>query len=209
MAMALAVAACIGVWPLYSAVIALRANGAVATVPAIKASWQEGASFTDWAPAFSPPQAQRQQFFQDGAQRVGLTILHYRNQGAGSQLISSTNHLVSGDKHNPWHAFGASARSETLAGRVFSVREEKLAGPSGRMLVWHWYWIDGVATSSDYAGKALQVKQKFFHGRDDGDALMLSAPYEENPDQARAAMRAFLAANLAALDAALAVNTRH
>jgi exosortase A len=210
LAMALGVAACIGIWPLYSAFLARSEHTAsVASVPAIHASWQDSAAFTDWAPAYSPPQAQRQQFFQDGARRVGVTLLYYRNQDANSRLISSTNYLVSSQKNNPWHAYDATARSETLGGRVLKVREEKLTGPSGSMLVWHWYWIDGATTASDYAGKALQVKQKFFHGSDDGAAVLVSAPYDDNPDQARAALRDFLSANLPALDAALAANPRH
>ncbi|HEU4374475.1 MAG TPA: exosortase A [Telluria sp.] len=210
LAMALGVAACIGIWPLYSALLAKSERSAVvASVPAIKATWQDSGAFTDWAPAFSPPQAKRQQFFQQGAAKVGVTLLYYRNQNADSRLISSTNNLVTGEKNNRWHSFDATLRSETLGARLLKVREEKLAGPSGRMLVWHWYWIDGDATASDYAGKALQVKQKFLHGSDDGAAVLVSAPYDDNPDQARAAMREFLAANLPAVEAALAANPRH
>jgi exosortase A len=210
LAMALAVAVCIGIWPLYSAFLARAERSAIiAAVPAIKASWQDRAAFADWSPAYSPPQARQQQFFQDGARKVGVTLLFYRNQDAGSRLISSANNLVSGERSNPWHSFDATARSETLGTRVLKVREEKLNGPGGRMLVWHWYWIGGDTTASDYAGKALQVKQKFFHGSDDGAAVMVSAPYDDNPDQARAAMRDFLSANLAAVEAALAATARH
>jgi exosortase A len=210
LATALGVAVCIGIWPLYSTLIAKTEHSAVvASVPAVKASWQDSAPFADWTPAFSPPQTQRQQFFQDGARRVGLTLLYYRNQGAGSRLISSTNQIVSGDKNSPWLGIGAALRSETLAGRAMKLREEKLAGPNGRMLVWHWYWIDGATTASDYAGKAMQVKQKLFRGSDDGAVVMVSAPYDDNPEPARAALRAFLSANLAAVDATLAANTRH
>jgi EpsI family protein len=210
LAMALGVAVCIGIWPLYSAILARAERSAiVASVPAIKASWQDGAAFSDWAPAFSPPQSTRKQFFQDGVRKVGVTLLYYRNQDAGSRLISSTNYLAAGEKNNPWHGFDATVRSETLGARVLKVREEKLTGPSGRMLVWHWYWIDGDATASDYAGKALQVKQKFLHGSDDGAAVLVSAPYDDNPDHARATLHDFLAANLPAVEAALAANPRH
>ena len=210
LAMAFAVAACIGIWPLYSAFLAKAERSAIAaSVPAIKASWQDSTAFADWTPAYVPPQVMRQQAFQDGARKVGVKLLYYRNQDAGSRLISSSNHLVSGNKHNPWHGFDTTVRSETLGGRVLQVREEKLAGPGGRLLVWHWYWIDGATTTSDYAGKALQVKQKFFRGSDDGAAVMVSAPYDDNPDQARAALRDFLSANLAAVEAALAANPRH
>jgi EpsI family protein len=70
--------------------------------------------------------------------------------------------------------------------------------------VWHWYWIDGRATTSDTMGKLLQIRQRVLGGSDDGAAVMLFAPLGDHPDGARAAMRAFLADNLGALDTTLA-----
>ena len=59
-------------------------------------------------------------------------------------------------------------------------------------------------TTSDTLGKLLQIKQRVLSGSDDGAAVMLFAPLGDQPDGARAAMRAFLADNLGALDATLA-----
>jgi EpsI family protein len=206
LAAALAIAVSVGVWPAYSLYLD-KPNPQAAVLAPVQASWQAAEPFADWIPGFSEPQAFRQQFFRQGAQRVGLTLLYYRNQHPGTQLISSTNVLAI-DKTN-WHTVEASARTENLAGRALALREGKLASAGGRMLVWHWYWIGGGTTSSDYAGKAMQVRQKFFHGSDDGAAVMVSAPYDENPEEARAAMRAFLAANLPAVETTLAANQGH
>ena len=173
LAMALAVAVCIGIWPLYSAYLAqAERNAAVASVPAIKASWQDSAAVRRLdAGVLAAAGASASNSSRTAPARSASTVLYYRNQDAASRLISSTNHLVVGRQEQPWHSYDAAARSETLGARVLELREETLTGPSGRMLVWHWYWIDGVATASDYAGKALQVKQKFLHGSDDGAAV--------------------------------------
>ena len=53
-------------------------------------------------------------------------------------------------------------------------------------------------------GKLLQIRQRVLGGSDDGAAVMLFAPLGDQPEAARAAMRAFLADNLGALDATLA-----
>ena len=71
-------------------------------------------------------------------------------------------------------------------------------------MVWHWYWIDRQYTASDYAGKLLQAKAKLLLRGDDGAAVLLSAPFAGEPETARNALRAFLNANLPAIDTALA-----
>jgi exosortase A len=207
-AAALGVAACIGIWPAY-ALYLQRAefNPAPAQLTAVNANWPARAAFADWAPAFSPPNAELQRFYEKDGRRVGLSVLYYRNQNAGSQLISSTNRLAAGHDGG-WRQFDSALRTEPVGGDTLRLREGMLSGATGRMLVWHWYWIDGQRTSSDYVGKALQVRQKFFHGSDDGAAVMLFAPYDENPDEARAALRAFLRDNLGAVDAVLAANRK-
>jgi len=87
------------------------------------------------------------------------------------------------------------------------VRESTVMG-HGRLLVWTWYWIDGRHTINNYWGKLLQVEQRVVAGRDDGAAVMIYAPYDEQPEHARAALRAFAAAHLTALDATLATTRR-
>ncbi|MES2758037.1 MAG: exosortase A [Pseudomonadota bacterium] len=201
-AAALAVAVCIGAWPLYAAWLDRNAvNPAVPQLAAPQAAWQAAPQFAEWAPGFATPAAQFQGFYTDGGQQAGLSLLYYRAQRTGGRLISSTNRLVA-EKSN-WRSNGMGARTETIGARTFGVREEILADARGRMLVWHWYRIDGKDTRSDYVGKAYQVMQKALHGSDDGAAIMVYTRFDENPEQARATLRAFLAANLAPVEAAL------
>ena len=133
---------------------------------------------------------------------VGLSILYYRNQRNGKALISSTNRLV--DEKDTIQQLRSEVRSETIGTRTLGLREAQLQGPAGNLVVWSWYWIDGQATSSNYGGKAMQAKAKLLFRGDDGAAIMVSAPYTQDASVARQSMRAFLAANLQAIDAALA-----
>ncbi|HYE40672.1 MAG TPA: EpsI family protein, partial [Ramlibacter sp.] len=86
------------------------------------------------------------------------------------------------------------------------LRESVLGDGSHKLLVWSWYWIAGQTTASDYAGKVYQARALLTSGRDDGAALLAYAPFDEDPEEARGALRAFVAANLAPIETALSAN---
>ena len=198
---------CIGVWPLYSQVID-RLQG---TVPApqlapITSTWQPGTPFTPWKPFFAEASATRLDFFQQGAERVGLSLLYYRNQHAGTALITSTNRLVS--SNDALHTIGESSRNETVAGRALALKEAIIDGPQGSIMVWHWYWIDGRFTASDYVGKLLQAKGKLLLQGDDGASVMLVTPLTGTQDASRTTLRNFLNTNLAPVQSVLVQSHR-
>jgi EpsI family protein len=140
---------------------------------------------------------------------VGLAMRYYRNQTQGAGLISSTNLLVGEIDNDPWRRTGSAARIEQIGERPLQVRETRLRGPDGALVVWQWYWIDDGFTANDYLGKLLQAKERLLMRGDDGAGIMVYARYDENPDSARAALRSFLAAQLPAMESALAANRRH
>ena len=205
---------CLGAWPLWA--WQLERSAAAAPKPQLVAP-QIGAlalaPFTAWRPFYSTPATQLTAFYGSGpgaatdTPAVGVTLLYYRNQNADSKLISSTNGMTDGEELSGWHVPATGVRREQLGGTTLEVRESTVMG-HGRLLVWTWYWIDGRHTINNYWGKLLQVEQRVVAGRDDGAAVMIYAPYDEQPEHARAALRAFAAAHLAALDATLAT-TRH
>nr|WP_315219543.1 exosortase A [uncultured Duganella sp.] len=203
-AMALGVVVSLGVWPAYAGY--LQSAGGTAPPVGLDSFPAKGPSttaFTDWRPAFTPPAASLRRYYAQNTDQVGLSLLYYRHQTGGSKMITSTNRLTS-MVNSPWNLTGGAVRNETVAGRTLAVRESMLHSKEGALLVWHWYWIDGRATTSDTMGKLLQIKQRVLAGSDDGAAVMLFAPLGDQPDGARAAVRAFLADNLGAMDATLA-----
>jgi len=200
--MTAAVLALAALWPA-SALVGERVNHNPAPVrlaePAV--NLPPAAEFADWQPDYQTPDARLHRVYQSGAMPVALNVLYYRNQGRDKTLISSVNRLA-GYKDS-WHEVDAGVRTEALGGRPLVLRESTLRGPQGTLLVWSWKWIGGQYTNSDVAGKLLQARAKALLQGDDGAALMLYAPFDESPEAARAALRAFLAQHGGALDAAL------
>ena len=202
----LGVAACVGVWPAYGWYME-RGN---ATPPAVElasfaAKVPAAPAFTAWEPDFARASDTLRAFYRVATRPVGFVIKYYRD-GDGGKLISSTNRLTA--QRSGWHETGVAIRTETIAGRPLVMRETTLTGPDGRVVVWQWYDIGGRPTTSNYVGKLLQTKQKFLTGSDDGAALMLFSPYDEDPASARPALRAFLHTHFASIDAVLTANAR-
>jgi exosortase A len=193
-------------WPVLAAYNArVTHNPAPVQFGPVNVSWSAAPAFSGWLPDYMPADAAFNGVYRAGAapaQPVALTVLYYRNQTSGKALVSSVN--VVGNQRQLWHLAGSDSRSVQLAGGPFELREARLQGPTGKMLVWHWKWIDNRFTANDYLGKLWQAQAKLMFRGDDGAAVMLSAPYDENPDVARDSMRAFLNANLAPIEAALA-----
>jgi exosortase A len=203
---ALGVVVCIGVWPAYGRHLE---HGNASPPPADLANYdpslRTAPPFTAWKPAFAPASATLQEFYRVDGTTVGLAVRYYRD-GRPERLISSTNRLT--EWRTAWRETGSALRDETINGKLLRVRETTVGGTEARFVVWQWYWIGGATTPGDYAGKLLQLKQKFVTGSDDGAAVMIFAPYDEDPATARPALRGFLRSELAALDAALAANRR-
>lgn len=203
----LAVVAVTGVWPAWLAYLERSTAPAVpVSLSQLSTSGSASAPFaTDWQPVFGAPAASLTQYTLQGQQPVGLALRYYRRPAPGVKLISSAN-VLAGGKDSAWHRSDSATHTIVLDGRELAVRESILVSASGRLLVWQWYWIDGVATSSDYQGKLLQIKQKILSGSDDGVALMVFSPYDTKPEAARAALEVYLKSNIAAIDAVLAAN---
>jgi EpsI family protein len=200
-----AVVAVLAAWPAWLAYLERPVAPAAPVVLApVATTGGAGAPFAaSWQPAFGAPAASLLQYSLQGGQQVGLALRYYRRPAPGIKLISSSN-VLAGGQDTAWHRTGSGVHQLALGARELAVKETTLAGPSGRLLVWHWYWIDGIATGNDYQGKLLQIRQKLVSGIDDGASVMVFAPYEAKPDAARAALEAFVRSNAAAIDAALA-----
>lgn len=201
-AMAAAVLALAALWPA-SALIGERVNHNPAPVALgqIAVNLPPAPDFADWKPDYMTPSARFHRVYQNGSVPVALTVLYYRNQDRDQALISSINRLTGYE--DTWHEIDASARTENVAGHPVAVRETTLRSGTRTLLVWSWKWIGGQYTNSDIAGKLLQARAKALLQGDDGAAVMLYAPLDDNPDTARRALSGFLAQQGAALDTAL------
>jgi exosortase A len=209
--MVLATLALAALWPAFAA-FNQRAtyNPKPVVLDKVAVSWAPATAFSDWLPHYMTPDAGYNDVFaspQTAAAPVALTIFYYRNQDNTKALISSVNKLV-GEK-DAWHEVRSALRSEQMGRRPLMLRETTMSGPSGPMLVWQFMWVDQQYTVNNYAGKLMQARAKLSFRADDGAAILLAAPYTEQPELARGALRAFLATQGDAIDAALASAQHH
>jgi exosortase A len=204
----LAFVAMVALWPALAALneraVALPQPSRLAA-PAL--TWQDAPVFTNWRPDFVDPDARLDRTLAAGGAPVALSILYYRNDGSGRPLISSVNRLAG--EHNQYHELGTERRVETAGGRSFTVLETRMTGAEGEMLSWHWLRVGGHATTNAYVGKAWQARERLALRPGDGAALIFTTPLSQDKETARAALRAFLAANYDAIDAALAATEAH
>lgn len=203
-AMCAAVVALTALWPGFARYNdAANLNPQPVQLSAVAVSWPQVAPFSGWTPRWVNPDATYRATFRNSESMppVALDIMYYRNQRNGKALISSVNTLATSD--DAWHAVGGALRSETLGGQPLTLRETRLNGPGGQILVWQWMSIDGHLTANNYVGKLLQAQAKLRFRGDDGAVVLLSAPVRDNPEAARAALRAFLAGQGQAVERAL------
>lgn len=152
--------------------------------------WQPAAAgaLAPWSPRYAGMRGELNTAWARDGQLVGVYVAYYRNQGAGSELINSENRVLR-NKDPDWSMAAYGGRDTALGTEPLRVRSTEIFNPSGRLLVWNWYWIGGRWTASDYAAKAYQA-MSVLSGRGDGAAaVMLYAPVG---DGGRAAAEAAL-----------------
>lgn len=195
--------AIIAIWPAYARYIDQSASRHTVVMPdKLTTSWQGSSAFTRWTPRFSKPSAEFTRTFAHDGKQVGVTLLYYGDARQDSQLISSINRMVS-EKDTDFHQVAFGGQVEAIDGRQLKVRESRIEGAAGRMIIWQWYWIDGTHTASDQLGKLLLAREKLLMQGGDGAAIIVFAPFSENPAEARATLRTFLSENMGALESAL------
>jgi exosortase A len=158
----------------------------------------------DWQPDFANPSTILNLGLGRNQQRVGIFIAYYRQQGYERKLISSQNVLaVSNDEL--WAQVSRGGRQVAISGETASIRSGVLRGQHGlmgsepqRLLVWHWYWIDGRWVASDHLGKLYLALSRLLGRGDDSAAIFFYAP-EDIPGGAEAALEKAVAATGGAL----------
>ncbi|OWW23051.1 exosortase A [Noviherbaspirillum denitrificans] len=196
--------AVVAVWPVYARYIEQAAPRVAAVLPeTMAATWKERTPFTQWTPRFSKPSAEFTRYFERDGKQVGLSLLYYREARRDSQLISSINRMV-GEKDAGMRQVASAGQVETFGGRTLKIREATIEIAGNPIIVWHWYWIDGTHTASDYAGKLLLARERLLMRGGDGASVIVFAPYSQNAAEARGALRSFLSENIGAIEKTLA-----
>ena len=186
-------------------------NPKQAQLNGLKSVWPEVSANFGWQPDYLPDHADLDRTYAKDNFNVRLNIRYYRNQTHRSQLISSSNKMVLDDNAD-WVRTSLSNRTEAIADsttsqtRRLAIQETRLAGRSNKLLIWSLEWINGQFTNNHIVGKMMQTWNKLRLQGDDGAAIILCAPYADNPEQARAVLRSFLQAQFNAIEVVLNSN---
>jgi EpsI family protein len=201
-AMAAGVIALYALWPGF-ALVGEQANhnSAPVQLAQVAVQWPQAPEFADWKPDYMAPDATLHRSYARGAAPVALTLLYYRNQDRDKSLISSINRLA-GYK-DAWHETASAKRTEDIGGATLALRETVLRRDGRALLVWDWMRVGDREATSNAVGKLLQAQSKLLFRGDDGAAVMLSTPFDDRPDAARATLRSFLLDNYKLINAAL------
>ena len=208
---ACSVAAMLAIWPAYADFLENRAGDSrhvALLAPQPVAGWAASdAPVTDFTPHFLNAKAEVAQTFAKDRQWVNLYVKYYRNQREGAKLITSQNKLVS-TVNRQWGNIGESTVHVDLSGAAIRVHEAKLRSSGQHLLVWYWYWIERRHVANPYLGKLLEAKARLTGKGDDAAVIILAAPYDAVPDQARALLQDFLTAHMERIDTTLAAAGR-
>jgi exosortase A len=166
------------------------------------AAWTTGQSGSDWRPHFVKPASELQQTFVNGGQRVSLVLEYYRNQTAESKAVGSDNKLVRSDDP-AWLYVKGGSRVVGLNGESTAIRTAELRQHNGQqLLVWHWYWINGRVTGSDYSANSYIALSRLM-GRGDDSAAVVVYAVQDQPGAAERALDAFVRDMWPSIDRAL------
>lgn len=167
---------------------------------AVPEGWRPTTAITSWQPAFEGASAELRRDFGREGQHAGVFIGYYRNQDYAHKLVSSSNTLVRSD-NKEWQQITGGTQALAIAGQPLQVRVAELRGPGDqRLLVWHWYWINGRLTASQSLAKAYTALARLTGQGDDSAIVAVYAPKREGSSPG---LDTFVEAAGAGIDAAL------
>lgn len=138
--------------------------------------WQpDPRPLSDWVPHYTGSRASINQTYARNGDRVSLYIGYYRGQSRGSELVTSTNQLVT-TRDKEWGNVGEKEKTLKIDGQRLPVVEASLRSDAQRLAVWQWYWVNGRWVVNPYVAKLLEAMSKIEKGKDDSAVIILSAP---------------------------------
>ena len=153
------VLAIIFAWPLFESRLSLSQNSNDSEIAALlpRGGWVRVATpSAEWVPEIKNPSKVSVQTFEKNGQRVNVFLGLYRNETWDSKLVSASNQLAGTGKSSATLADRGVAQTE-MSGMPFNAKTGLILSRTGRILAWHWYWVDGLATANDLRAKFQQL----------------------------------------------------
>jgi EpsI family protein len=133
---------------------------------------------------------------------VSIYVGVFDHPTADAKLVSAANRLV-GSENPKWKQIDRGAAEVRRHNEVVPVRTGTLVGREGRILAWHWYWVDGTLTTSPARAALAQVLARV-RGQSEMSAWVTAYTVEgDGPASGPAVLDAFLSDMLDSIDKAL------
>jgi EpsI family protein len=194
----------LAIWPAWSTQILTRVAAPVPEsylrAPELPGWGMRAAPFTEWRPRFLRPNATVEQVYERDTHAVGLQILYYSRETNGAELINSQNVLVTEVDRN-WRQIDQGTLNIAHFG-LKQVTTSRLKGSSQGLIIWQWYYVDGVYTDNTYVAKLLEARARLLGRTRPSAALLVYAPVEVNAAATQTMLRGFVDELLPRLTAA-------
>ena len=192
-------------WPFYAAYLESRLTLSPVTLvaPTPSAAWERSDEpLTSWQPVFAGSATNFTQTYTANGTAVNLRIYYYRGQKQKSEMVSSSNVLVS-SVDDTWGKINERLVTLPRAGGDLELAEAQLRSSTQKLLIWRWYWVAGIATANPYKAKWLQAKARLLGSRDEAAVIVLSTPFEDNIEGARKILTDYVRLMLPAIENSL------
>lgn len=200
-------------WPSLLRMLDAQGQHGVVSLPGLQSgpAWRkvEADRIPEWKPHYSGMRGELHEVWDGGAAPVGLYVAYYRNQQPGEELINSENRVLK-YKDKQWSMAAYGERPARIGEQPVTVRSTEFFDASSRLLAWHWYWVNGRWTSSDYMAKVYQAVSRLQGEGDDSALITIYIPVRSDDRvETIATLDKFAAEMGPVLDSALARAMEH
>ncbi|MCX7113180.1 MAG: exosortase A [Proteobacteria bacterium] len=154
-----------GIWPLKAAYIEsypkTNLTELFVLLPEPKPPWRYTESITKWKPMYYGSDVEKQVYFTDGSNTVGVFFEYYNSEVHGRELISSSNKLIT-EKHPIWKLLEEVPTIINIDGYSMNILQGILKSKDQTIVVWRFNWVSGIFTSSNIQAKLLKARDLLF-----------------------------------------------
>ena len=154
--------------------------------PEIDPAWTSLASAGAWRPAAANPDGEIRQSYRSEAGTTELYVGWYCAQREGAEAVSQAHRLPGVVLAQGQDRVGHDPR--------IPVRRLQLRDGGETRVAYLWYWVGGRYVADPLAAKMLQAKAALLGGPKAAAVVIMSAPYDLEPSEARATIEQALSA---------------
>jgi exosortase A len=199
----------VAAWPAAAARIESHVDTRPVVIEAIapRDGWQWAPTAAgDWTPELVAPAAVDVQIFVRDGIAVGVYRAVYRNQRQGAELVHTTNQIVSSESKR-WRLIDSGTLQVRLNGEPTLITSAAVRGATGQFLIWHWYWLEGRATSSNLLVKLQLALQRLTGASDTAAWVGVYTPVGDDVSAGARRLSAFVEDMSGQIDVALETTT--